>query len=875
MSQLKYLTRAGIHPQGLSKVYFCCHPKDHAACFTPISNQLLQLQNCSIWYLPPDQSVTDEAEHLASLEQMSLFVVPVTRAFLTTPNWAREKEFQFAIDHHIPILPLMQEQGLVSLFNRICGDLQFLDPYGKDPSALLFTEKLKAFLQSVLTDNALAQKVREAFDAYIFLSYRKKDRYFAQQLMQKIHADSAYRNVAVWYDEFLVPGEDFNNNIRTSLEHSALVVLAVTPNLLEEGNYVMLQEYPEAVGMGKPVVPVEMQSTDRQLLANKYPNIPNCVTAEDAAQLKLHLDRALQGLALRTKNTPMQDYYMGLAYLDGLDVERNPQYALQLLTSAAQAGITAAAEEVAGMYASGRGVARNTQQSVYWMQQLISLRLRDYQQDPTPDTCMRLLEDMRSMADVLIHIADTSSAGALYAQVAQLAGNLCAASPSDKAYQILESACGCLGNLYLSAGQYDEALEYYRKAEQWLQKALNSLHITVTPQALHTSAAPSPIAVVLMADLCVNVCSLGDVQKHLGEARQSIALMEKAQDCYDRVLRYLESDVLKDRYPGYRQHLAIVLTRQGDMEYLRAHTESSKRFYKRALEINRERVQQARENADSEAYEDFAISCLDLAMADPDAPDIGLLEQSLDIWKQMAQLLPEFTEYAQRAKTVEELLQKHRPAAPAPKPKPDPDAPMKQDLERMDRRFQEVMADPQKPDLDKLKLLLKDYRALSNQYGAKAAITNRIRELERLIEKFRPKTEAEILQEKADRGDPEAKLKLARDYILHPYDASRQDLEKALSLAMSVASGDSDQRQSGYGLVVRCYLYLKAPEKAAQWARKSAKLPCTNGVSEMLSYYKNRRTKNFWKALYWRIYKSITRSRCARARNVRRKNRGR
>ena len=54
------------------------------------------------------------------------------------------------------------------------------------------------------------------------------------------------RDIAIWYDEFLIPGENFNDSIAAALEQSSLFALAVTPNLVNEPNYVMSIEYPMA-----------------------------------------------------------------------------------------------------------------------------------------------------------------------------------------------------------------------------------------------------------------------------------------------------------------------------------------------------------------------------------------------------------------------------------------------------------------------------------------------------------------------------------------------------------------------------------------------------------------------------------------------------
>ena len=209
---------------------------------------------------------------------MQLFVVPVTTKLLTKENRAMDVDVPFASENHIPVLPLMQEGGLDDMFNKKFGDLQYLDKHNTDPTAIPYDEKLTKYLESVIVGDELSKKVRAAFDAYIFLSYRKKDRKYAQELMKLIHSNPLCRDIAIWYDEFLTPGENFNDAIRAALEKSELFALAVTPNLINEINYILTTEYPMACEMGKKILPAEMEATDRDKLGELYTNLPELIT---------------------------------------------------------------------------------------------------------------------------------------------------------------------------------------------------------------------------------------------------------------------------------------------------------------------------------------------------------------------------------------------------------------------------------------------------------------------------------------------------------------------------------------------------------------------------------------------------------------------
>lgn len=377
----------GIHPKGRPKVYFCCHPEDLTRYFHPLTDLILKKHNCTVWY------PGDEKPDLADLAEMQLFVMPVTRRLLTTDNHAMTAEFPLAIAEHIPVLPLMMEDGLNELFNEMCGDLQFLDPRAQDDTTLSFEEKLNKFLDSVLIGDELAARIRAAFDAYIFLSYRKKDRKQAQELMRLIHRNDFCRDLAIWYDEFLVPGENFNDAIRDALKKSGLFVLTVTPNLVNELNYVMTTEYPMAVEAGKTVLPAEIEQTDRGALEEKYADIPPCTDARDETALSQALLNALRCLALRANdNDPEHNFFIGLAYLGGVDVEVDHDRALKLITSSAEAGLLEAYDKLVEMYRTGMGVARNYMTAIHWQEEKVGLLEKRFQKKEDPDTLYALAQ---------------------------------------------------------------------------------------------------------------------------------------------------------------------------------------------------------------------------------------------------------------------------------------------------------------------------------------------------------------------------------------------------------------------------------------------------------------------------------------------------
>ena len=85
----------------------------------------------------------------------------MTRRYVYGDTFAHNTVFRHAMERHIPVLPILEEGGIERDFDKKCGNLQYLDPFCRD--------------------------------------------------------------IAIWYDEFLVPGEDFNDAIRAGKVYHELL----------------------------------------------------------------------------------------------------------------------------------------------------------------------------------------------------------------------------------------------------------------------------------------------------------------------------------------------------------------------------------------------------------------------------------------------------------------------------------------------------------------------------------------------------------------------------------------------------------------------------------------------------------------------------
>ena len=371
-----YKTRGNSAPDRKPRVYFTCHPEDFSKHFEGICEAIFKTHDCAVFYTESMSAEVEEKYKESDLGRMNLFVIPITLRLLTCPSRAMLSDFLYAKEHGIPVLPIMMEPGLDALYSKAdkFGELQYLDPYSTDLTAICYEEKLKRYLDSVLISDEMARRIRKAFDAYVFLSYRKKDRHYANELMRLIHSDPELRDIAVWYDEFLTPGESFRENIEKIMRDSKLFALVVTPNILEyvngEPNYVMAHEYPDAKATGLCILPMEMEETDKTELKLKYADIPDCISPDDRT-FRERLSAALSKAAVSANNDdPEHNFLIGLAYFDGIDVEVDKKRGVDLITLAAESNLTEAMRKLYALYIDGVGVERDCRKAIAWAERI-------------------------------------------------------------------------------------------------------------------------------------------------------------------------------------------------------------------------------------------------------------------------------------------------------------------------------------------------------------------------------------------------------------------------------------------------------------------------------------------------------------------------
>ena len=589
-------------PRGKPKVYFSCHPADREAYFETLTDEVLAHAACAIWYDTEPEADYDLEELFGILGDMQLMVFGVTQRFLLQPNRAREVELPFALEKHIPVLPILVEPGLEWDFNKICAEVQLVNRNVADPTATPYEDVLDTFLKSVLIGDELAAKVRDAFDAYVFLSYRKKDRRHAQRLMRLIHENERFRDIAIWYDEYLVPGEDFNGAIRDAFNKSGLFALAVTPHLLEAGNYVKEVEYPlardrKSKQQDMEIVPVEMYEEDKQdprtdigELKKGYKEIPPVKDEHNRPELNSALLKALNSISKKENDgSSTHQFFIGLAYLCGIDVEVNYERALKLIESAArdpENPCYEATDKLVDMYMTGEGVKRDLREALKWQKTLTEQLRAAYAAHHDPDEHKgygtRTFRAMMKLSDLQRELGDSEALRTAEEALAfgkELKDEV-GIRETERDTAVIHNR---IGSLYRDGRDYPRAKEHYREALEIYERLAREMG---TARARR--------------DLSIGLERTGDLYRKLRDPGQ-------AEQVYTRALQLREDLAGDGTDPGARRDLASILVKLGNIRKGEKDYGSALELYRRAEEIDR--VLAAEEKTDL-ARDDYGVSLL-------------------------------------------------------------------------------------------------------------------------------------------------------------------------------------------------------------------------------------------------------------------------
>ncbi len=454
-------------------IMYFAHPNDHDRYIRFFIDTLMKFGHATItvWTKSNPQEPLyqkDAEEFYNTLSSVKMLVFPVSRSFLETNNELKDIIIPYASDHNIRILPIMVEPGLDRAYEQIVGHHQYLSILNVDNTELPFETKLRNFMEPMMPQNPIVERVKQSFSGQIFLSYRKKNRAQAMQVVDLIHRDPILQSYSIWYDEYLIAGEKYDRHIADKLSDSLFVILVVTPDLLEEGNYVAQYEYSQAVQQGKIILPIVVDDTDKQRFLELYPTCKNYLPIEFAHEINREVRRILlhELKALPVANSGENTYHLGLAYLYGYEMECNVHRGITYLTESAMDGNIEAMNDLAEIYHDGIVVPKDMDGALFFQRRSVG-RMKEIDPEHESINCgdpyynlIRWYEELQ-IYDEAIHYQ---------AEQLQIFEDMVKNNPASGSFMK-----GKLDGAKISYGLLLEHVGSYREAFAFLSEGIDSL----------------------------------------------------------------------------------------------------------------------------------------------------------------------------------------------------------------------------------------------------------------------------------------------------------------------------------------------------------------------------------------------------------------
>ena len=621
MADIKSLTFTDESPQGKQKVYLCLHPDDFDKYFGKVCEDIFKANpGCAIYYDIDTEGTYNRDDLLLMLSNMQLFVAVVTRRFLEEPSRVKALDIPFALGreglilkeddsprfYHIPVLPVTYEKIDYRLFNstELFQGMQYLKRDDRDETTLSFEEKLKRYLDAVLISDEEKERIKKEFLARIFLSYRKDDRALAQKLMELVHNIGFCRDVAIWYDEYLVPGESWRPAIEKALTDCDLFVLSVTKKILEPDNFVWREEYKKANGK-KPILPAETEATDRTQLEKMYSGTKeSTVIAEDRTALENGLKEKLVKEAkkpeLLTENDkPEHLYYIALAYKNNIETEHNAERAVELLERAGKGGFAYAYYTLGQMYEKGDSVERNENKAIDLYYDFIGLQKPLF--GTSKDGDLKLLLAYDAIGTIYIRRSKLEKAFTLYEELNTLLNNMTSCYGSFQQIN-LPASYERLGNIKKAQGDFAAAQEYYEKAMYERTHPRQIRNIATEEDRKEGDDPQKYNKEHTEYGLAVNYYNLGEVAEQNRDISGAKAQYTRANRIFERL-----SETMDD--PDIQVNLAKTCYKIGEVSKAEGKTSVALSYYQKALKLT-ENAARNEKNADAQTFRAMTLISL-------------------------------------------------------------------------------------------------------------------------------------------------------------------------------------------------------------------------------------------------------------------------
>ncbi|MBQ9994119.1 MAG: sel1 repeat family protein [Clostridia bacterium] len=401
---LYYKTFDGTAPIGRQNIYLCCCGEDvhHLSDITADIFSCRNARTCAVWYdnTPDKDSSTDEL--MRNLLNMHLIMLVVTDNLLKKYSDAFRHQLRIIREQNIPLLPLI-------LSGCDIGEYRFkFDDYNDDSCLMtdseVYLHDLDHRLKILLGGATVAQTIRDRHTpASIYISYPYRSGEHMRRLMTDIHNIDGLRDVSMHYSNLLLRSHYFDTRHARFIDKSDAYLMVVAPSVTGENYDAIKDSFSYAQRIGKPILPIEMVSTRRRRLERHFRRIPQCIQYDAPFELEDELRDALGRVSV--DDSPEHRFYIGMAYLYGIDMEIDRDRAIQLITSAASDEYLPAVRQMVEMHSFGIGVDRDISVAAAWQKRAAKQLVSLYYHTKSNTDMLNMLEALNRLAHYYIRIA--------------------------------------------------------------------------------------------------------------------------------------------------------------------------------------------------------------------------------------------------------------------------------------------------------------------------------------------------------------------------------------------------------------------------------------------------------------------------------------
>lgn len=280
-----------------------------------------------------------------AFNDIELVVALVDKEYLDGDE-LNQLELRVAEDKKIPVLPILFEAKHIAIFNEKFSHKQCIT-YKKDHN--IFIEQLESYIFKTLEGGMSydINEIQNIFTSPIFLSYRKKDKNKLKDFLFELHNFDALKPYPFWYDDFLNPGINYDEEIKEVLDKSNIFILFITKNIFEEGNYVLDLEYPYALKNHKKIIGIITNGVSKKLAKETFKEIDTFIKVDDLDETVNLLTSILEENKI---NTPYDRFLLAQSYYYGIGVEKNKDIAFDLFFDSYEQGEIKASKYLANSF---------------------------------------------------------------------------------------------------------------------------------------------------------------------------------------------------------------------------------------------------------------------------------------------------------------------------------------------------------------------------------------------------------------------------------------------------------------------------------------------------------------------------------------------